>query len=623
MAVLLVVVVGCATNSSPQSAQTPTPGAPSKAGMQGGQARQAVARVVSVAPVTQGSVSLTFTYTGTAQARSQVSLSPKTSGRLQRVLVDVGSVVKEGDPIAALEQSTLQLAVQQAEANLTAAQAKLATVQAGGRPEDIASAQAALDSARAKFNQVKNGATAADLQAAQSAVDSAIAALASAKAKLETTKGGPTAADWASAQASVDSYAASMRSAQAKLSSVQAGPTASDIQAAQATVASTRASLTGAQDVYATAKDNLAAVSSKVNSVSQAQQNVDSAQAAYDSAVQKLNALLAGSTASDLQAAQTAYDQAKASFDAATAKISLMKQGVTAQDLQTAQSAVDQAQATLAAAQAKLAQLQAGPTDDDVAVAQAVVTQAQQNLALKQQPYTAQDLQSAQASVDVAKVNLATAKGALADATLVAPFSGIITQKLLSPGAMVSSQTPIVTLLGSDLEVPVNVEENRLSRLKEGLAVSITTAAYPSDTFAGKIASIAPSADPKSHTFLMKVIPDESGGKLKAGMFAEMKVTAEQHSDAVLVPRDAITTRTGKDVVFVAADGRAQMRQIIQGLPADGTIEVSSGVKAGEQVIVVGFDGLNDGDPVRPVQSGGDQSAQPQQQRGAPTKSGQ
>ncbi len=593
----------------------PSGPAPQKAG---GDTRQTGGRVVSASPVVEGLVKLVFTYTGTIQPRMQVNLAPRSVGRLEKVLVDVGSEVKQGDPIAVLEKTSLQLAVQQAEANLKSAEARLATVTAGGRAEDVASAYASLSSAQARLAQVKNGPTAADLQQARSNVEKARADLATAQAKLELS----SQVDLVKAQADVESYRSALRSAEAKLSQVKAGPTQAEVQAQQAAVANAKSALITAQDVYETAKDNFSAVSSKVTSVSHAAQQVQDKQAAYDAALQKLNQMLAGPTAADLQSAQKDYDAALGNYTSAAAKLEQMQKGPGVQDLQ---SAVEKAKADLATNEARLAQLESGPTQEDLAIAEAEVTRQAQNLAKAKQPYTAQDIQAAQAAVDVAAANLASAKAQLDDATLTAPFSGVVAQCYLSPGALISSSSPVVTLVSSDLEITVSVEEARVSRLKPGLATTISTPAYPGESFTGRVVGVAPAADAKSHTFAMKILPDDSKGKLKPGMFAEINVTAEEHPGALLVPRDAVTQRAGKDVVFVVTDGKAEMREVVQGLPNNDMIEIVRGVKAGEQVIVVGYSGLNDGDPVRVTGAGGSQPSSQQQQRqpGASGKSQQ
>ncbi len=616
--------------TAPQKGGAPDKGgnspaqAPQKAGTGGGGAAGAAGKVVNVAAVTTGEVKLTFNYSGTLESSSQVGIVPKTAGRLEKVLVDVGSQVKAGDIVATMEKTALQLAVQTAEANLKSAQARLATVSAGGRAEDVTSAQAALDAAQAKLDALKNP-TPAQLQAAQSTLDKDRADLASAQANLDKLLAGATPDQWAAKQKDVDTAMAALRSAQVALDAKKAGYTAADISAQQAAVNSAKTALTQAEDRWQAAKNGDITYSTSgtgVTSASSVQQAYESAKATYDAAVQKLQQMQAGYLNTDMASAQKDFDTAQANYNSAVAALDQLKKGPLPQDIQVAQNAVDKLKAAVANDQAALAQLKS-PTDNDIAVAQAAVTQAQQALALKQQPYTPQDLQTAQAAVEVAQVALDTAKANLADANLVAPFDGVITAKLLSPGAMASTSSPVATLLSNDLSIPIPIEEARLSRLKPGLVASISVPSYPGESFTGKVTSISPSADSKSHTFVMRVVPDDSAGKLKAGMFADVVVTAETRSNALIVPRDAVVQRNSKDVVFVVTDGKAQMREVLQGIPSGDTVEIMKGVKEGEQVVVAGLSGLNDGDTVRvmPAGSSGQPSGQPQQQgQGAPAK---
>src|SRR6266851_8712217 len=105
---------------------------------------QAPAITVPAATAQRGEIRQTLSYSGDVRARDQITVLPKASGRVQRVLVDVGSPVRAGDVVAELEQDSPEIQVLQARANLAAAQAKLATVQAGGKADDVAAAQEAL-----------------------------------------------------------------------------------------------------------------------------------------------------------------------------------------------------------------------------------------------------------------------------------------------------------------------------------------------------------------------------------------------------------------------------------------------------------------------------------------------
>jgi RND family efflux transporter MFP subunit len=617
---LVVVMLAGATacslipGSSPSQAQPGTPG--SAAQKPGGAGAASAAKTVTVAPVTQGQLNLTLEYSGTLESSSQVNITPQGTGRLDKLLVDVGAQVKAGDTIAILQQDTLQLAVQQAQANLATAQAKLQTVLAGGRPENIASAQAAVDVAQTKLNQLQNPAP-SDVQAAQTAVDQAKATLVSAQAKLDATKVPYTKADFAAAQAAVDQANANIKAAQSNLDQVNAGSLPADIAAQQSAVDAANTALVAAEDRLENWK-NGATTATNGTSNTEVVQAVQAAQIAYNAAVAKLNQLMAGSLPSTVQAAVTAVDNAKATLNSANAKLALMNQGPLATDITQAQSNVDSAQTNLVATQAKLDRL-VHPTDSDTQLAQDAVSQAQQALALQQVPYTAQDVETARAAVDQAAAAVATANVQLAQATIVAPFDGVITQKLLSVGSVVSPSNPIVTLSGNDLDIPVSFQESQLPMIKAGLNATITVGAYPGQTFTGKVTGVYPSADPRTHTFIARVVPDNSGGKLRAGMFANVVITAEQQNNALMVPVAAVTQVNGHDSVFVVSNGKAQLRTVVQGPISGNNVQIISGVTLGEDVVVSGNASLNDGDTVRVQNAPSQPSGQPQTPGGQPT----
>src|SRR5437867_6313832 len=106
-----------------------------------GASTQAQAISVPAAAAQRGEIRQTLSYSGDVRAREQITVLPKASGRVQRVLVDIGSPVHAGDVLAELEQDSPEIQVLQARANLAAAQAKLATIQSGGKVDDIAAAE--------------------------------------------------------------------------------------------------------------------------------------------------------------------------------------------------------------------------------------------------------------------------------------------------------------------------------------------------------------------------------------------------------------------------------------------------------------------------------------------------
>jgi HlyD family secretion protein len=217
------------------------------------------------APATRGSLTASVNATGTAAATTTSRLGFSATGRVADVQVSVGDAVTAGQFIARLDTSDLDLAVRQAQASLTAAQAKLQQVLDGARPEDVAIAQASLASAQARLSGMQQGAP-ADIAAAQAAVQaaqsklavmqggsrpeeiaSAQASLESAQAKLDQVLAGATSADLVAAQTALDSAQANLESSQIKLAEVQSGPTTADLVAAQSTVDTAQSNLQSAQ----------------------------------------------------------------------------------------------------------------------------------------------------------------------------------------------------------------------------------------------------------------------------------------------------------------------------------------------------------------------------------------
>jgi len=559
---------------------------------------------VKTAQATEGPISAGLSYTGDVAAVSQVAVLPKATGRIEKLNVDVGSKVEKGDVIAQLDASALQAQLAQAKANLAAAQARLANMQAGSRSEQIAQAKAALEAAQAKANTVHKGATDAQMAAAQTAVDQATANLQAAQARLALVKAGPTQAQIAAAEAAVSTAQTNLKNAQVRLDDVKQGPKLADIQAAEAAVEQARARLYASDDLKDMANsssptDRQMAIAGGVTSSGQGDRASAAAQAQYDAAVAALNLLKSRPLPTELQAAQTAVDQAQYAFNQANAALEDLRKQPKPEDVQQAQAAVDAAQATLNGAQAQLKQLQDGPTQDDLAVVDAAVQQAQEAYNLALNPYTKNDLAAAKAAVDQAQAAVDLAQIAFDDASVTSPVDGVVSSKLLSEGALVSPQTPIVTVISNDVEIVLGVEESQIGQVKEEQKAEISVAAFPGVVFPAKVATIAPAADPKSRTFQVKIRPDANDGRLRPGMFAQVNIVTQEKPKAVLIPKEAVVTRSGQTYVFVLSGDTVQMRQVKLGLSKNGSVEVVSGVNAGDEVVVAGQNDLRDGDKVK------------------------
>jgi RND family efflux transporter MFP subunit len=299
----------------------------------------------------------------------------------------------------------------------------------------------------------------------------------------------------------------------------------------------------------------------------------------------RFNEALSGVAGEDVQQAEAAVREAEQ-------KLALAMSPNTENDLRAQRAQVEQARQQLEKAYAP-------NTAAEIEQQRQVVAQMEAQLQARSNPYTAVDLQAALASVEQARADLAVAETNLAQTIVVAPFSGVVGQRMLNAGSFASNNAPIMVLVGNESEMHITVEEGRVGALAPGQAVTFTVAAYPGEKFTGKVVGVAPIGDTRAHTFDVTILPDQQDSRLMPGMGAQVYVTAAESNDAVLIPRDAIVQVGGAPTVFVAEGGRAVARPVEIGIVDEKTAEIVSGVEAGESVITLGQNGLRDGQPVQ------------------------
>jgi membrane fusion protein (multidrug efflux system) len=125
--------------------------------------------------------------------------------------------------------------------------------------------------------------------------------------------------------------------------------------------------------------------------------------------------------------------------------------------------------------------------------------------------------------------------------------------------------------------------------------------AVPDRTFAGKIALISPYVNPDTATFEVRIRVTDTDALLRPGMFARVAIVYERKPDALQIPRTALLDGDGPPKVFVVQEGKAMERAVQLGLSNGAMIEVVSGLKDGEQVVVVGQGAVKPGAAVRIV----------------------
>lgn len=211
------------------------------------------------------------------------------------------------------------------------------------------------------------------------------------------------------------------------------------------------------------------------------------------------------------------------------------------------------------------------------------------------------------AAVEVARTNVANAEAALSlakqslsYAVIPSPMDGFVSERTADLGEYVSPQQKVATIVRTNpLRVRIDVPEQAIPEVRVGQSVSATTSAWPDRNFSGRVARIAPNVSAQSRTLTVEAEIDNSGGTLKPGQFATVRILQERPEAAVLVPARAVVTEAGVSRVFVIKNGHAEQRLVQTGQTEGDLIEIRQGVAADEQVATSNQQQLTDGIAVK------------------------
>jgi membrane fusion protein (multidrug efflux system) len=240
----------------------------------------------------------------------------------------------------------------------------------------------------------------------------------------------------------------------------------------------------------------------------------------------------------------------------------------------------------------------------ELAAAQAQARQAQQQLdriqSLQSRGFaTAASYDQQLALVDGAKASADQSRAAISDRIIRAPFSGWVSLRTVSPGAIVTAGTAIATVSDiSRIKLDFTIPETRLSAIREGQAISAKSAAWPDRPFTGTIATIDPVIDPATRAVRVRAILPNPNRVLKPGMLLTVAVASRQRQSLAL-PELAIIG-DGEDRYAFLLEGRTARRVKVEtGIRQNGMVEITGGLKAGQMVVTEGVVKLNDGATVR------------------------
>lgn len=250
------------------------------------------------------------------------------------------------------------------------------------------------------------------------------------------------------------------------------------------------------------------------------------------------------------------------------------------------------------------------PSDlpDQLAAAksQAALAQANYDRATRLAPsgvVSQQELQQATAAWNAAQAQLNAMATKLGETRIESPIDGWVADRRLDPGALVGSQGStgtILTVVRTDtLKVFISVNEHDSTGVVVGKPAHVELDAVPGKSFTGKVVRAAPVFDPLTRTLDVEVHLDNPSGELRPGMYGRGSIVTDVHAGATVAPVEAVQIANETAFAFVIEGGVAHRRNLKLGVDGGDWLEILDGLKAGDDVVVAGADGLADGMKVR------------------------
>jgi membrane fusion protein, multidrug efflux system len=223
-----------------------------------------------------------------------------------------------------------------------------------------------------------------------------------------------------------------------------------------------------------------------------------------------------------------------------------------------------------------------------------------------------QTVDDARGTLDVAKANLERTETLLNYARIVAPFSGIITRRLVDPGAFIPAATSgsaaqeaaLVTLSDFNrVRLQVAVPEAEASLVATNQPVKFSVEGLPGRSFEGTVTRFSYALEEASKTMLAEIELPNPTLELRPGMYASVKIGIERRLDALLVPLAALVQEKAGAFVFTLADNKASKTPVKTGFNDGQHVEILGGLRPDQAIILAGKQPLSDGELVKPMEA--------------------
>lgn len=317
--------------------------------------------------------------------------------------------------------------------------------------------------------------------------------------------------------------------------------------------------------------------------------------------------------------------QTRAQSRAANANLELLLNGPMKEQIEQAGASVKLAQANLSQTKINLQkaqsdlnryenlfsqglitpqQLEANKTQVDtlkkqVNAGEQQVISAQSGLKLLKDGTRKEQLEGGRAQTEQVNATIQLLQAQLANYSIVSPINGVVTKRNFDPGSLVGSTTPVLTISKSTQpELEMNIPEREILYLHLGENVLIESSAFPGKTITVKIKEISPVVDTQTRLIKVKATVN-SNLPFKIGMLLDCKILLQEKENSLILPLEAIINSDDGDLVYVTVNNKVEARKVKLGIETPVEVEIESGLKSDEQVIVKGNTFVRPGDQVQ------------------------
>ena len=260
-------------------------------------------------------------------------------------------------------------------------------------------------------------------------------------------------------------------------------------------------------------------------------------------------------------------------------------------DLRAAQEDLRQAEVALRQAERQLQRMSELAESGGISEQELEVAQDEHDLALSRRDGAAANVRgnsAGGANERLAVAELAAAQAKLEQTRITSPVDGVVLKRLAQPGDMIAAGSGVLDVApAGPTWLVVQPEEKNLAFLRVGQQALASADAWPDSVFAARITRVAPSVDPARGTVEVELVVDRPPVFLRPDMTVSIAVEVARSESALTLPGEVVRDADGTPWVLVVRGGRAERQDIGLGLRGEGTVEIVSGLQAGDAVVPV------------------------------------